>query len=156
MIEETATVVGLSDGFAIVETQQRAACNSCQSASGCSTSVLSGLFKRRPNQLKVLNPVHARPGDKVIIGLQESALLKVSMTAYLMPLFCMIVIAIGAEFLARTFAIQGGELPSIAGGLLGLLAGLMLFKRISARNASDPAFQAVILRLANSQPVRFA
>lgn len=155
MIEETATVVGLQDDFAIVETAQRAACGSCSSADGCSTSVLSGLFKRRLNQMKVLNPIQARPGEQVIIGLQEGALLKVSLAAYLLPLLCTILFAISAQFLTRQLELQGGELPSILGGLLGLLAGLNLFKRITAQKASDPAYQAVILRQANTQPVKF-
>ncbi|MCU7797082.1 MAG: SoxR reducing system RseC family protein [Candidatus Thiodiazotropha sp. (ex Myrtea spinifera)] len=156
MIEETATVVGLEDdGFAIVETQQRAACGSCDSAGSCSTTVLSGLFKRRHSHLKVHNPIQAQVGEKVIIGLQESALLKVSFAAYLLPLLSMILSAIAVQALADAIKLQSGELPTVAGGLLGLIAGLILFKQLTAKKASDPSYQAVILRQANIQPVQF-
>jgi sigma-E factor negative regulatory protein RseC len=155
MIEETATVVGIQDDYAIVETRQRAACGSCESSGSCSTSVLSGLFKRKHNQLIVLNPIHARPGEEVVIGLQETALIKASFMAYLLPLLCMMLAAISVKLLAAHFNLQAGELPIAIGGLLGLLAGLILFKRITARKRSDPAYQAVILRQANIHPVRF-
>jgi sigma-E factor negative regulatory protein RseC len=155
MIEETATVVEVKEDYAIVETGQQAACGSCHSAGSCSTSVLSGLFKPKHNQLMVFNPIQAKPGEEVVIGLRETALLKVSFVAYLLPLLCMMFSAIAIQQLAVHFDILGGELPTILGGLLGLLAGLILFKRITARKRSDPTYQAVILRQANLHPVRF-
>jgi sigma-E factor negative regulatory protein RseC len=157
MIEENATVVRVEEeGYAIVETPQRAACGSCQSAGSCSTSVLSGLFKRRPNQLKVLNPIAAQPGEQVIIGLQEAALLKTSVSAYLLPLVCMMSAAVVAHQLTRDFNAVLGELPTIGGGLLGLIIGLYLFKTQSFYRSSDPNYQAVILRQAMTQKVPFA
>ena len=156
MIEETATVIEVKDDCALVETRQQAACGSCHSAGSCSTSVLSGLFKRQNNQLMVSNPIHAQPGEQVVIGLRESALLKASFAAYLLPLLCMMFSAIAVQQLAHRFSILGGELPIVIGGLLGLLAGLILFKRITARKGSDPTYQAVILRQANIHPVRFS
>jgi sigma-E factor negative regulatory protein RseC len=156
MIEETATIVGLEDDdYAIVETQQRAACGSCNSSGSCSTTVLSGLFKRRPNQLKVRNPIQAKPGEQVIIGLQESAFLRVSFSAYLFPLLGLILFAILFQELASRLAMDAGELPTIVGGLLGLIAGLGLFKSVAQKRVTDPSFEAVILRQANSKPVRF-
>ncbi|PVV27727.1 MAG: peptide ABC transporter substrate-binding protein, partial [gamma proteobacterium symbiont of Ctena orbiculata] len=86
MIEEPATVISVDDGYAVVETQQRAACGTCASASSCSTSVLSGLFKRRHNRLRVSNPIHAKPGARVIIGVEENVFLKISFLVYLLPL----------------------------------------------------------------------
>jgi sigma-E factor negative regulatory protein RseC len=155
MIEETATVVGLDDEYAIVETERRAACGSCDSAGSCSTSVLSGLFKRRQNQFRVLNTIHARPGQQVIIGLQESAFLKVSAAAYLLPLIGMLGLAIACQVVAGHLSISAGELPAIVGGLLGFMIGLFLFKRISGNSSGDPAYQAKILRQAGSQSVGF-
>jgi sigma-E factor negative regulatory protein RseC len=155
MIEERATVVRLDEDYAVVETQQRAACGSCQSAGSCSTSVLSGLFKRRPNQLRVRNPIQAKPGEEVIIGLQEHALLKVSFGAYLLPLVCMLLSAMLIHHLTRDSMPLLGELPSIGGGLLGLIFEMYLFKALARRQASDPNYQAVILRQAMTQQVPF-
>ena len=156
MIEENATVVEVDSGYAIVETQQKAACGSCSSAGSCSTTVLSGLFKRRHNQLKVLNPIDAKPGELVVIGLQETALLKASSLAYLLPLAGMFLLAMLAQHLAGNAGIIPGELPGILGGLLGFIAGLILLKRISRSRSSNPDFQAVILRQAMSQQVHLS
>jgi len=155
MIEEDATVVRVEDGYAIVETQQRAACGSCQSSGSCSTSVLSGLFKRSHCELRVLNPIAAKPGERVIIGLRETALLKVSFLAYLLPLACLLLMAVAAQQLSAHFVWVLGELPTILGGLLGLIIGLLLLRRSAARRATDPNYQAVILRQAASHPVSF-
>jgi sigma-E factor negative regulatory protein RseC len=155
MIEESATVVQVKDGYTIVTTRQRAACGSCHSAGSCSTTVLSGLFKRRQNQLRVLNPIAAQPGEQVIIGLQEQALLKVSISAYLLPLACMLLLAIVVQQVSDRFMLSLGELPAIVGGLLGLIIGLFLFKRLSVRRSSDSNYQAVILRQAMTQQIPF-
>ena len=155
MIEERATVVRLDDRYAVVETQQRAACGGCHSAGSCSTTVLSGLFKRRPNQLKVLNPIKAQPGERVIIGLQEPVLLKTSFSAYLLPLVCLLLSAILLHQLTPDSMSHLGELPTVIGGLLGLILGLYLFKVFAERNASDPDCQAVILRHEKTQTVPF-
>lgn len=153
MIEESATVVGVDNAYAYVETERRAACGGCQSKTSCSTTVLTGLFKRQHNRIRVLNPIQARPGEQVIIGMPESAFLKASAAAYLLPLLCMLGLAMVGQLLARRFMLPGGELLSIAGGLLGFVTGLFLFKRQAERQSKDPSCQATILRQANSRPV---
>lgn len=155
MIEESARVVACEEGFAIVETQSRAACGSCSAEHSCSTSVLSGLFKRQQNRLKVLNPIHATPGQQVVIGVQERALVTVSLATYLLPLVTLIGLSIAGQEAAHYWHWPYTELSSIAGGLLGLIIGFSLLKRFSLRNKQDPAFQAVILRQEISQPVQF-
>jgi len=155
MIEESALVIACEEGFAIVETQAQAACGSCGSRTGCSTSVLSGLFKRRHNRLKVLNPIQATPGQQVVIGLQEQALVTFSLVAYLLPLLSMLLGAIVLQEAATHWQWQGGELTSIIGGLAGFAAGLFLMQRFSRRHTHDPSYQAVILRQAPGIGVRF-
>jgi sigma-E factor negative regulatory protein RseC len=155
MIEETARVVSVDREFALVETEQRASCGSCQSQSSCGTSLLAGLFKRRHNQLKVLNPVYAKPGEQVIIGLQEQALLKISVLAYLLPLLTMILGATLTQGLAGYLILSTGELPQVVGGLLGLIGGLYTLKTLAQKRRHDPGYQAVILRHADSVSVPF-
>ncbi|MBT2970681.1 MAG: hypothetical protein B6D72_10080 [gamma proteobacterium symbiont of Ctena orbiculata] len=156
MIEEPATVISVDDGYAFVETRQSPACGACSSAGSCTTSVLSGLFKRRHTRLRVSNPIDAKAGEHVIIGLAEGALLKVSFMAYLLPLLSMILLALLMQVLASHFAWQAGELPQVAGGLLGLMAGFLLLRHIAGQQRDKPDYQAVILRLANTNTVEFS
>ncbi|MEW8321060.1 MAG: SoxR reducing system RseC family protein [Candidatus Thiodiazotropha taylori] len=155
MIEETAMVVRIDGEYAFVETQKRAACGSCESQGSCSTTVLAGLFKRRYNYLKVANTVLAKPGEQVIIGLQEQALVKLSMLAYLLPLISMILAAIAAQYLFGLLNIQSGELPQVIGGLLGLIGGFFLLRLLAYKNRHDPGYQAVMLRHADRISVPF-
>ena len=156
MIEESARVISSDNGFAIVETQTRAACGSCSAEQGCSTSVVAGLFKRRENRLRVFNPIHAEPGQQVVIGLQEQSLIKVSLAAYLLPLLCLILFSLAAQQAAYYWQWADQELSSILGGLFGLTVGLGLLKRFTRRRQDDPAYQPVILRPDISQPVQFS
>jgi sigma-E factor negative regulatory protein RseC len=156
MIEEPATVIFVDDGYAMVETQQRPACGSCASTSSCSTSVLSGLFKRRYTQIRVSNPIAAKPGEQVIIGLEENALLKISFLAYLLPLLCMMLMAILMRALATHLAWQLGELPQVLGGLFGLMTGYVLLQWFAGHKQNESRYQAVILRPLNTARVGFS
>lgn len=155
MIEETARVVLVDGEYAFVETERRASCGSCQSQGSCATSVLAGLFKRRYNQLKVLNTELAKPGEQVVIGLQEQALLKLSVLAYLLPLFWMILMAMAAQHFSGYFTLFSGELPQVIGGLLGLIGGFFLLRLLAHKNRHDPGYQAVMLRHADKASVPF-
>ncbi|MGD8914229.1 MAG: SoxR reducing system RseC family protein [Candidatus Thiodiazotropha sp.] len=155
MIEEPAIVISTDDRYAIVETQQRPACGTCTSAGNCSTSVLSALFKRRHNRLRVSNPIHAKAGEQVVIGLEENALLKVSFLAYLLPLICMILVAILLQAVTTYFNWQIGELPQVLGGLLGLIGGFYLLRLLAEQKQDEPGYQTVILRLADTARVEF-
>ncbi|MES9862984.1 MAG: SoxR reducing system RseC family protein [Candidatus Thiodiazotropha sp. LLP2] len=155
MIEETAKVTRVDGEFAFVETEQRASCGSCQSQGSCSTTVLAGLFKRRYNQLKVRNTVFAKPGEEVVIGLQEDAFLKISLLAYIFPLIAMMLVAILAQLFADYFELTSGELPQVVGGLLGLIGGFFILRGLAQKKRHDPGYQAVILRHADKVPVRF-
>ncbi len=155
MIEESARVLRVEAGFAVVETRQRAACGSCQSSGSCSTSVLAGLFKRHDNELRVLNSLDVHPGEEVIIGVQEQALVKLSLLAYLMPIMGMIAGAIVTDRWVRDYLSMSGELPQIIGGIMGLAGGFWLLQRFSRSRHNDPEYQAVILRRAPRTRVGF-
>ncbi|MEJ2427273.1 MAG: SoxR reducing system RseC family protein [Candidatus Thiodiazotropha sp.] len=156
MIEETARVVRVDGGFAVVETQQQAACGSCQSAGSCSTSVLSGLFKRHDNEMRVLNTLDVHPGERVIIGVQERALVKLSLLAYLMPLVGLIAGAIVADLWVRSLLMLHGELPQIFGGLSGLAGGFWILRQFSKAQHTNPEYQAVILRRTGQTKIGFS
>ena len=123
MIEETATVTASEGGFAQVETQRETACGGCSAKSACGTSALAKLFANRRASVRVLNPIGARPGEQVIVGLDESALTRVSFVFYIIPLLSLFLFAAGGEWLSGYLGFAATELSAIFGGLLGLSLG---------------------------------
>lgn len=144
MIEESARVVAAEEGYAWVETQRRSACSACSVNKGCGTSVLGKVLGRRQSLLKVLDPVGVAPGDEVVVGLQETALVRGALAVYLVPLLAMILAALGGERLLPPG--PAGEAGAVVAGLAGLAAGLLWVRRYARRVSADPRFQPVILR----------
>ncbi len=144
MIEETAHVVEAEGEYAWVETQRRSSCGSC-AVKGCGTGALSKIFGGRSQRLKVLNPVHAKPGDQVVLGIREWDLLKGSLTVYLLPLLTLF----GGALLGEVLAPQWGgeaETLSVLFGVLGLGGGFVWLWRYNRVLASKGQLVAVILR----------
>jgi sigma-E factor negative regulatory protein RseC len=142
MIEETAYVVKTDDEFAWVETQRQTTCGQCGAQKGCGTKVLSSVLGKKLTHIKVLNSVQAEPGDTVVIGLQESSLLKSAVMSYLLPLLLTL---LGAITFAYTFD-QQSEAVVLAGALLGFVVSLLLLKRYAKKIKKNPAYQPVVLR----------
>lgn len=140
MLEETATVVAVSDGQLTLETAARSACSQCGGGQ-CSTSVIAQLFGVRRNQLQLPNELNARPGEQVVIGIPDRLLVRASLTAYLLPLLAMI----GLPLLGATLEWPQDAQPLLA--LLGLGGGFYLARRLSSRRANQAEWQPRLLRL---------
>lgn len=140
MIEETAVVDSIDGDYAVVVTQRRSSCGSCNAKGACGTSLIGQFFPQRSAQLSLLNPVQARPGDKVVIGLNEGLLQQTSMMVYAVPLLLFLCGAILGQWLG------GSELNSILGGLLGLSIGL-IFVRLFTGKKQLRYSEARILRV---------
>lgn len=149
MIEETAIVTAIREGFAQVETQRQSSCGGCEAKSTCGTSALAKVFGRRRNLVEVLNPIGAVTGDRVVVGLDESALTRASFLFYILPLFTLLTGALLGQWLAEIVNFNSTELLSIICGLLGLLGGLRWLRRFASRSGNKGSLQAVILRHAN-------
>ena len=155
MIEETATVTASEGEFAQVETQRETACGACSAKSACGTSVLAKLFSGRRASLRVLNPIGARPGERVIVGMDESALTRASFVFYIIPLLSLMLFAALGKWLAEQWAFAATEPLSILGGLFGLFLGLAWLKLYAAKISHLRKHQAVILRHADRFATHF-
>jgi sigma-E factor negative regulatory protein RseC len=147
LIEERAEVLAAADGFAVVETHRTAACGSCSQTGGCGNSLLASVFGSRASRIRVLNPVNARPGERVVIGLKPNMLVKASLIVYLLPLSLLLLSAVTGEAVARYLGIVSTEIFAIFCGLFGLLAGLAWLRHLSQASLDAEAYQAVILRV---------
>ena len=149
MIEEPARVLSCDCGEALVQTEQRSACGGCSARAGCGTSLLAQVFGHKPARLHVANPIAAKPGERVIVGLSERGLVRASALLYLLPLAGMLLGALGGELSVQRLGLGGGESMSILGGVLGLTSGLGLARNFSRSARTNELTRAVILRRAD-------
>jgi len=106
MLEETARVIEVKDGWLIAETASRSSCSHC-GAGSCSTSVVAKLFGLRHNRLLIDNTLGARVGDEVVVGIPDQVLVSASLLAYLLPLVVMLcVTAVGDRLGMNEFALS--------------------------------------------------
>lgn len=145
MLEEVAQVSEVHPDYLVIETRRLSACQSCQSSENCGQRKLAGLFGNKPAFLKIANPegLSTKPGESVVIGLHEGAILKSSLLLYLMPLL----ILIGASLLASWLFDR--ELAVILAGIAGLAGGFWLARILSANLLSNPNYYPVLLRVNN-------
>jgi sigma-E factor negative regulatory protein RseC len=129
VIEGVARVVSIDGGVAWFEPEQTTSCGHCASSAVCGTgskgigSIASRIeFRRFPLD----NASGLAVGERVIVGVDDRALLKASLTAYAIPL----VTALTAGGLAESAV--GSDLFTMAGMASGLFFGLLV-ARIAAR-----------------------
>jgi|AZIC01.1.fsa_nt_gi sigma-E factor negative regulatory protein RseC len=90
MIEQQAKVIRIKGDIVFVESLQTSACQSCAQKSLCGSAMYSSLLPRREMALK--NTLSLQQGDEVLIGLNESDLLRASLLLYLAPLLVMLIV----------------------------------------------------------------
>lgn len=145
MMEERATVVAVGEGHVWLETQRRSSCGGCQASGGCGTATLTKLWPGRRNRVRAIAEPGLQPGDEVIVGLAEGALLRGAMLIYLLPLALLLVGAL----LGQTVFAGAGEEPVVALGIVGLGLGFLVVRVLSRRLRHDIRFHPVVLRRAN-------
>jgi sigma-E factor negative regulatory protein RseC len=144
MLEAEGTIISTSPDETWVETSRASACGSCSSKAGCGTTTLNQMLGSKTSAFKVLNPIGARAGERVVIGVEETALLKSSALVYLLPLVLLLAGAMLGGWLAPANTLA--DAYAAAGMLLGLVSGFFLLKQVSAGAKGNRAFQPVILR----------
>ena len=113
MITEQAVVTRCDGKRVEVRLQRGSACGHCELSQGCGTGALGRLLGHRSKPLIIETRHELKPGDKLVLGLSESALVKASLTIYGLPLLGMIAAGLPvahynmAEFLVALAAIAG-------------------------------------------------
>ncbi len=139
MIEEHGCVQGSAGGYARVLTRRRATCGRCSEQHGCGRAALAQWFGST-TLVQARDPLGVNPGERVIVGLAERALLRASLAVYGAPLVSMLVLSLAAEFLV------GNELLTVLAAMTGFAAGLFQARRWAARPGQGEALMPVILR----------
>lgn len=137
MIEAVGTVREVDGDVILVEVRRRSACSGCDSQEGCGTSALGTWFSRGTSRVRLRSDQPLRAGDLVVVGLEETALLRASIVLYLLPILSLL----GGAMAGAALGGAGVDWPGIGGGLLGLTAGLAVSRShlASARWGADGA-----------------
>jgi sigma-E factor negative regulatory protein RseC len=135
-IEGFARVVSVDGAMAWLEPEQTTSCGSCATASACGGKAGPNWLQAR--RFRIANDDGLEVGERVVVGIREGVLLKGAVTAYVLPLFTMMVGGTTAQswFGTDAFAALGA-----VGGLgLGLLFARLRAAHLSARGDLAPRF----------------
>lgn len=148
MIEESAQVVaveGASGEYVWVETQRQSTCGGCAANQACGTATLAKVLGTRRTRVRAINQGGAQVGDRVIVGIDETALIRGSLAVYAMPLLTLLAGGIVGALLSERLQVTGESL-TLGLGIAGLLAGLLWLKGFTRRIRDDSRYQPVVLR----------
>lgn len=149
MIEEAARVVSIEGDYAWVETSRQSVCGACQVNTGCGTAVLDKVLARRQARIKALNPVGARVGDRVQVGLHEQALVRGALGIYGVPVLSMLGLALLGAGVRGDPAYQ--DAAAIALGLVGLVLGFGWAVSFGRKIAHDARYQPIVVGISGPQ-----
>lgn len=151
MIEERAVILSLDNNSGIssatLEIERKSACGLCGQTRGCGNSIWGKLFAHQSTAFKAQNHINAKVGQSVIVGINESALLKSALLLYILPL---VTLFLGAILATK---INPSDLSAMIGAVVGLVLGLIWVKGHTMSSRYFSLQQPVILRLAFQETV---
>jgi sigma-E factor negative regulatory protein RseC len=142
MIEEEATVARVDEGRVWVEKIRQSACSSCKQT--CASATVGRHLDGKPTAFSVISDIELHPGDRVVVGVREDALVLGSLGIYVLPLLGLLLGAILGQGIAKNIAVDAADVGAMAGGFTGLLIsfGFLKFTPIFSRSR----FQPMVLR----------
>jgi len=154
MIEQEVQVIAVEADRLLVEAERQSSCQSCAVKSGCGTSVLAKWFDKKQLRFYVDKPVDTGgsavyfEGDRVRVGLQESALTQGALTVYLLPLLAMIAVALlvdnglSADFYWRDLVVAFSAFTAL---VLALFAGRFYLSMRHCQQRFNPILLSPII-----------
>lgn len=145
MIEETARVLAVENDRVKLVVDRQSACGQCASGSGCGSSLLSAWLNRRQVVISLPNDADARPGDMVVLGMDESTIQRGALVLYATPLVGLLGGAVIGQQYGPSLGVSA-ELGSIVLGLLGAMAALLWIRQRSLLADSERRPNVRVLR----------
>ena len=139
MVEGIAQVVEVDGKLAWLVPEQTSSCGGCASASACGAKGIGTTASRlEARRFQLVNDAGFRVGERVVVGIRENALLKASITAYVIPLATLLIAGALAQWAA------GSDRVTMAAMFAGLALGLGLARlgagRLLLRGDLAPRF----------------
>lgn len=139
MVEGFAHVVAVDGDTVWLEPEQTTSCGSCASSGACGAKGIGTTASRlEARRFSIDNGPGLVVGERVVVGIPETALVKASLTAYAIPLATMLVAGGLAQWAAGSDGLTMAAM--VAGLLLGLAAARFGAGRLSARGDIVPKF----------------
>jgi sigma-E factor negative regulatory protein RseC len=126
MVEEEAVVIKASKENVTLEVVRSKPCGLCGQVRGCGNSIWSKIFSHRSGHIKTRNHLNAKQGDIVILGIDETLMLKSALMLYGVPILFMFL----GMVMANSFVKETKEFFSLIGAVTGLFLGIAVIKRI--------------------------
>lgn len=138
--------IGVS-GTAWVKTTRSSACASCSSKDAC-----HGDGKSQEMEVEALNTVDARVGDRIILNIKTTSLLKATFLLYVFPILAMIAGAVLGQRIATDKGMDPSGLSALFGFLLFGLAFVVI--RITGRHLSkNTDYRPEIIKIRGHQTI---
>ncbi|MGE5385741.1 MAG: SoxR reducing system RseC family protein [Betaproteobacteria bacterium] len=140
-VEGVARVVAVESDCAWLEPEQGTSCSGCAAMAACGSKGIGTIASRlEQRRFPLPHPEGTRfqIGERVVVGVPAAALVKGSLTAYVLPLFTLL----GAGLVAQALYGRDGItlLSSVAGLAVGVVIARFLARRLSARGTIAPRF----------------
>ncbi len=142
MIEEQAIVIKASKERVTLEVIRTAPCGLCGQVRGCGNSIWGKIFSHQSGHIETKNDLNAKLGDLVILGIDETLMLKSSLTLYGVPLLFMFF----GMIIASSFAKEMTEFFTLIGALTGLFLGVVTIKRVISAKSQTFYNEAQLIR----------
>jgi sigma-E factor negative regulatory protein RseC len=131
-MEIEAVVTGIEGTDAVVELDRRTGgCGRCHESGGCGGggSLLGSFFGPRSKTFRVGNPIGAQIGERVLLRLGDREFLYTALAVYLLPAALLVT----GAFAGMAVADVPGDIPALAGGLVGFAGGAVAVTFYQAR-----------------------
>jgi len=132
---------------------RKTACGLCGKTRGCGNAIWGKIFAHKVTSFKAQNNINAKVGQGVIVGIDESALMKSALLIYIVPLVTMF---IGAILVSLVFSTN---LAAMLGAVAGMLLGYFWVKAHTAGRTYYQEHHPSILRLdvggQEESPIKF-
>lgn len=141
MATEQGLVIRVDSTGTWVQTGKSEACESCSSKGACHT-----LGGGKASEVPVLNPIGAGIGDRIVLKMDSSRLLKATFLVYMFPILMLILGAGAGEWIARSAGLNSPAAPALL-GFGGLAAGLLIMRVLANRLARKDEYRPRIVKI---------
>lgn len=146
-ILEEADVLRVDGEIAWIDPERRSTCSGCSAKNGCGTGTLAKVLGNRRVEMRAINHIGAKPGDRVVVGVAGAALLRGSVAVYVVPLLLFFALALFGQHMAANLQARSPEFWTILSAFFGLSLGFLWVRLFSKRIRLDARYQPVLLRI---------